>query len=451
MRRGRFKRTAAGGTLKVGVAAVDITPPCNVGLLMSSSHGLWAPFKSVRKPLHARILALEGAGRKVVLVSLDLLGLSGRVLGGWAQFKRSLTSGAGGLLPYDVVLACTHTHTSPETMALTGLYRTAPFKAWVQAIQSNIAQGIAAALEASTPCNVALISTELAGFSLQRRIPTSCGIKMSDSLQPIPRDWMDREPIDHRVRALVFDDQNGAPLATLGHAVCHPVHEMCNPQVSPDFPGEFCSALASAPIAGFPIYLNGTAGDVNPPTVSAGAEAAIRHGQALARAVTDAWDARTGIPAPLLRFRRKSVSLPVRSLNGTPTGRRCTAHISALRIGPVALLFLPGEIFVETGRKIESQSPFPTTLITTLCESTIGYVPTERAFREGGYEVGPGKWSFLQPAAEPLLVEASVALLQQLRVPKQARTSPGSVRSSSHTTQLCPAAETRLTMSNPDE
>jgi neutral ceramidase len=428
MRRGRFKQSATGGALKAGVAAVDITPPCNAGLLMSSSQGLWAPFESVRKPLHARILALESAGRKVVLVSLDLLGLSGRALGGWARFKRSLAP-AGGLLPQDVVLACTHTHASPETMALTGLYRTAPFQAWVRTIQRNIAQGIAAALEASKPCNIALISTELAGFSLQRRIPTACGIKMSDSLQPIPPEWMDRDPIDHRVRALVFNGQDGIPLATLGHATCHPVHEMCIPQVSPDFPGEFCSALASNPMAGFTIYLNGTAGDVNPPTVSAGAETAMRHGDALARAVTNAWDARTAIPAPLLRFRRKSVSLPVRLLNGTAARRNCIAHISALRIGPIALLFLPGEIFIETGRKIESQSPFPTTIVTTLCESTIGYVPTERAFREGGYEVGPGKWSFVQPAAEPLLVEASVALLQQLRLVKQARTSPAFVQS----------------------
>ncbi len=94
------------------------------------------------------------------------------------------------------------------------------------------------------------------------------------------------------------------------------------------------------------------------------------------------------------------------------------AHPSALQIGSLALLFLPGEIFVQTGESIERRSPFPTTLITSLAESSIGYVPTPRAFSEGGYEIGPGKWSFLQPAAEPLLVESAVELLTELWLSK---------------------------------
>jgi len=417
MPKGCIPENRSTGPFKAGVAAADITPPNEVGLLMSSAKGLWAPFDSVRKPLQARVLALESSGRKAVVVSLDLLGLNGRALGGWDHFKQGLTQGSANLRPRDVVLTCTHTHTSPETLALTTLYRTHPFQDWVEMIQARIARAIAQAIEAANPCRVDLISTELRGFSLQRRIPTPSGIRMSDGLQPIRPEWMDREPIDHRVRALVFRGEDGSPLATLGHAACHPVHEMCIPQVSPDFPGEFCLAMSSAHKFGFSMYLNGAAGDVNPPTVCGGAKAALRHGRALARVVADAAAQRLEIPATTFQLRRKSISLPTRSLKDGGVGRTCIAHLAAIQIGPMGLLFLPGEIFVETGRKIERQSPFATTLVTSLSESTIGYVPTARAFREGGYEIGPGKWSFLQPEAEPRLVKAAVGLLQQLWSP----------------------------------
>ena len=71
----------------------------------------------------------------------------------------------------------------------------------------------------------------------------------------------------------------------------------------------------------------------------------------------------------------------------------CIARFSALRIGSLAFLFLPGEPFMETAWAIEKDSPFEHTIIVGYSENNIGYIPTEEAFGLGGYEVGPGKWS----------------------------------------------------------
>ena len=407
--------SSVSGTLRAGVAMADITPPLEVGLLMSSVESRWAPFQSVRLPLKARALVLESGNERVALVALDLLALNGTVVGGWTPFKRALSLAVSHwVAPERIVLICTHTHTAPESGAITNLYREASFRGWLAQVRSALACAIREAADNVESCSVAVASSELRGFSLQRRIPTPSGIKMSDSLQPIPPAWLDREPVDHRVHGLWFRRWNGSGIATVGHAACHPVHEMCIPQVSSDFPGEFCAALKAASDCGLPLFFNGAAGDINPSTVSGGADTASRHGRALAEVLSAAApQARMLVPRPFA-FARRTASLPMRSMKGTAVRRGCRACLSGLRLGSLAMLFLPGEIFVETARAIERVSPFEHTLIGGFAESTIGYVPTPLAFREGGYEIGPGKWSFLQPEAEPLLRKEAVALLENL-------------------------------------
>ena len=103
-----------------GAAKIDITPPLNVGILMSSIEGKWSPFKAIRKPLYARVVVLTAGTQQVAIVSLDLLGLTDTSVGGWERFKRSL----GEIIPKDnIIIHSTHTHSAPETLALTALYK----------------------------------------------------------------------------------------------------------------------------------------------------------------------------------------------------------------------------------------------------------------------------------------------------------------------------------------
>src|SRR4051812_46048788 len=69
-----------------GAASAEITPPLEVGLLMSSVDAVWAAFEGIQSPLMARALVLQPAGRAggdgvaaepVAVVALDLLGLNG--------------------------------------------------------------------------------------------------------------------------------------------------------------------------------------------------------------------------------------------------------------------------------------------------------------------------------------------------------------------------------------
>lgn len=88
-----------------------------------------------------------------------------------------------------------------------------------------------------------------------------------------------------------------------------------------------------------------------------------------------------------------------------------------LSFGDLAIVFLPGEPFVETAFDIEAQSPFPVTIVGGFGENNIGYLPTEAAFDEGGYETGPGKWSFLPRGSDNVLRLNALELLNRLHIP----------------------------------
>jgi neutral ceramidase len=395
--------------LQAGAAVADITPPLEVGLLTSSVAGTYAPFTAVRLPLKARVVVLVSGAEKVALVSLDLLALNDTSVDGWDDFKAALSD---EIAPANIILTCTHTHTAPESVALSELYLTAEYRRWLHEIKARIKNAIRQALQAATACSVSIGSTRLEGYSLQRRVPTAAGITMSDALQPVSAEMMAREPIDRRVHAIRFHSNSGDAIATIVHAVCHPVHEMCLPHVSPDFPGELCMALEGSGGSGVALFLNGAAGDINPPTVSGGAEAARRHGQALANVVQQA-----GWITPevgTLAFQHLEMDVPVRSTVHVSNPLDALARLNGIAIGPLAIVFLPGEPFTDTALEIEYRSPFAYTLVAAYAENSIGYVPTMEAFEAGGYETGPGKWSFLAPVTAQLMEEAALHLLDQL-------------------------------------
>jgi hypothetical protein len=94
-------------------------------------------------------------------------------------------------------------------------------------------------------------------------------------------------------------------------------------------------------------------------------------------------------------------------------GDRLPVEVDVMALGKdVALVFLPGEVFVELGLAIKQASPFRTTLVIELsnCKETL-YIPTRVAYAGGGYEVVN---SALQPGSGEMLAEAAVRLLRDI-------------------------------------
>ncbi len=87
-------------------------------------------------------------------------------------------------------------------------------------------------------------------------------------------------------------------------------------------------------------------------------------------------------------------------------------EVQVFRIGEdTAIVGLPGEVFVELGLAIKEASPFETTLVIELTNRHIAYVPTEKAFAQGGYETINSR---LAPGSGEMMVALAIRLLNEL-------------------------------------
>ncbi len=399
----------------VGAGVGEITPPLEVGLLMSSGRELWEPFEGVRLPIHARALVVEKNDRRIALVALDLLGLAGEAVGGMDQFKQRACAAAGQVVrPDELILASSHTHSSPEAAALTDLYRTQPFQKWLERLAQGIGTAVRAAAESARPCRLMTGCHPAPGMTVNRRIRTTRGIASVRQQLPPEEVTGPEGPNDDWVRVAAFVDASGSPAAILVNFTAHPVLEMCIKQVSPDYPGEMCRELRQRHPGAVPLFLQGATGNINPPTMDRSADNSRQYGQRLAELVDRALENGEPVDGDELALRRKTIELPVRSVTGEPEPEPLSTSIAALRIGSAAFVFLPGEPFVEIALAIRRASPWPFTAVVGYAEDYIGYIPTDRAFRNGGYEVRPGRWSRLAPGSEGIVCDEAVRLLASL-------------------------------------
>jgi neutral ceramidase len=92
-------------------------------------------------------------------------------------------------------------------------------------------------------------------------------------------------------------------------------------------------------------------------------------------------------------------------------------ELQVLRIGDLALVALPGEIFVSLGQGIKADSPFPLTAVVGLANDYVGYVPTRAAFDQGGYETWAARSAWPAPGTGEAMVAAALSLLRALTPP----------------------------------
>jgi hypothetical protein len=92
------------------------------------------------------------------------------------------------------------------------------------------------------------------------------------------------------------------------------------------------------------------------------------------------------------------------------------SEIQGIRIGDLALIGLPGEVFVETGLEIKARarSRGIKAVVVELANDYLGYLPTDQAFSDGGYEVGVARSLGFGPGLERSLLEEAKAILRDL-------------------------------------
>src|SRR5579884_464581 len=126
---------------RAGFAKVILTPPLDVELC---GYGVYLGRRAtqVHDDLFARALVLEDdAGERVLLLALDLVGLSREV----SEAIEHQAGEAIGLAGERVLVGCTHTHSGPATALLNGWGAMEP--SYVATIPARCAEAAASAAE----------------------------------------------------------------------------------------------------------------------------------------------------------------------------------------------------------------------------------------------------------------------------------------------------------------
>lgn len=450
------------GPVYAGAASVRITPPLGVELAGSFSRLLAT---AIHDDLYAHALVLDNGAVRLALVSLDLICIPGHLV---AQGRR-LIEARCGIPPGHVLIACTHTHSAPAT---TGLLGADPDPTYVAELPERIAAAVALAASQARPARLGWATGHEPRVSFNRRYHMRDGTVRMNPGRANPDILRPAGPIDSEIGVLYAEALDGQPVAVVVSFALHYVGVDSSTEVSADYFGHFARQMQERYGRDFQtIFFNGCSGDINAIDVAnphqlAGHREAARVAAILADDV-HALLARMALTAdavlgavqrwPVLPRRSQTaedIELARRILANPPerpraggipsegpfswvTGQpipdaqlqqyarevlhlaampeQIQTEVQALRVGEATIVALPGEIFVELGLAIKARSPFATTLLVELANDYIGYVPTTKAFLEGGYETWAARSALPAPGAGELLVEHATATLAALQ------------------------------------
>ncbi len=450
------KVAIAAGDLQAGMAAVDITPPVPYRMCGYFNERLST---GIHDPLQAKAIVLREGDRQLAMVFCDLVGISTEI----SLRAREAAEKKTGIPKDNILIACTHTHTGPlfrcalrdyfheQAIAKHGSdpYEKIDYPA---VLANGVAEAVARAHAALRPAALAAGVAKETGLSFNRRFHMKDGSVVFNPGKLNPNIVRPAGPIDPDVDVvLVRDAADSRPLASLTVFALH-LDTTGGTLYSADYPYWMEQSLREEFGKGFiSLFGNGTCGDINhinfmSAHAQPGGVETKRIGQALAAKLKGEIPKLKALRQPRLAVRTETVLAPLQKYTpeeiawakasmdkiGTDKlsfldqvkaykimdlqsrkGDLLPIFVQTFRIGDeVALVALPGEVFVELGLAIKRASPFPVTMVVELAHDTPDYVPTRKAFAEGSYETVNSR---IQPGGGEMAVEAAIRLLRQLR------------------------------------
>lgn len=94
-------------------------------------------------------------------------------------------------------------------------------------------------------------------------------------------------------------------------------------------------------------------------------------------------------------------------------GEERQAWLQVIRLGEIALVGVPAELFARLGLALRRRSPFRHTFVIGLANGTLGYVGDRAAYDLGGYQLWAGWHSASEPGTGEAMVEQALAMLHE--------------------------------------
>ena len=431
------------GPLRIATFEIDVTPPLGAPLC----DGLVPPAASVDDPLSCRGIVILGAGEPIVLCALDWVGIGN---GGYQAWREALAA-AAGTSPSRVAVHATHAHDAPgcdfdteKLLAEHDLSGAAFDVMFARQTMERAAVALKEAIDRAQPVtHIGAAKAAVEQFASNRRVIGSDG-KVKYWRGSATRDADARaEPegiIDPHVYLVGFWSGE-TPLAALSYYACHPQSHYGKGVVSCDTVGlarninEHHSGVRQ-------IHFNGAGGNVAAGKYNDGSPAnRDLLARRLAVGMERAWASmsRRPIRATDVDWRLVSVALaPSPSLSAPdllavlrdaskPLKHRVQAardliwlrrsqrgdkvDLTCLSLGPVRIVHMPGELFVEYQLAAAKMRPDLFVAMAAYGDYGMGYIGTAAAYPQGGYEVNHGI-SLVAPEVEDVLMTAMRELLK---------------------------------------
>jgi hypothetical protein len=430
----------ADGLLKVGVFAVDASPP--IGSPMA-----YDPTKEVVHPLSCRGAVLVGADEPIVLCAVDWIGIGND---GHAEFRKALAQ-ATGTTADRVAVHTLHQHDAPHCdfsadrlLATRGINREVFDADFARGVMARAAEAAREArAQARSVTHLGLGQAEVEKVASNRRILGPDGkvqyVRYTACTDPNVRD-MPVGTIDPMLKMISLWDRD-TPVVALSFYATHPQSYYRTGQANPDFPGMARDQRQKA--TGIPhVHFDGAGGNIGAGKWNDGSPAnrqvlTDRVAEGMARA----WEAtvKSPVTAADLGWESTPVALPpaphldearllatlddetakvgdrAKAANDLAWLRRCkageTIDVACLRLGSARVLHLPGELFVEYQLAAQGMRPDRFVAMAAYGDYGPGYIGTEVAYSEGGYETQPSS-SLVAPGVERVLMDAIRHLLR---------------------------------------
>jgi len=441
--------------LTAGVAVVDITPP--TGYRMS---GYFRERLSTgtSNPLYAKGIVLKQGEERAAMVFCDIIGISLDV----SSRARRQAAERTGIPARNILIAATHSHTGP--LYFGGLRKhfhdvavaehgSDPYEQvdYPSELVAKLVRVITRANKGARPIRLEAGSAAQEGLSFNRRFHMKNGTVRFNPGILNPDIVRAAGPIDPEVGIVFFRGlDKSRPGAALVNFALH-LDTVGGTEYAADYPYYLEEYLR---LEGYDdkfvlLFGTGACGDINHIDVTKKERLKTAYiGRTLAETVRAGTDHLKSVAKPALAVRSEVVCVPLQRYgpdeiarareNIKKVGTRALSFLEQVEaykilaiemrgsdtIGlevqvfrlsrDVAVVGLPGEVFVDLGLAIKGASPFATTLVIELCQDAPGYIPTKKAFAEGSYETVNSR---IAPGGGEMMAEAAVRLLKALAQP----------------------------------
>ena len=400
---------------------------------------IWAtPLVKAEEPLWAKGILLESGSDRYVLCTVDWCEICNETD---LAFRESLAAGAGTTASR-VVVHSVHQHASAyadkgahdllDKASNPPLHLSDKFLEDLSARLGKAAQEARGRLEPFD--RVGLGEARVERVASTRRLRGEDGkiiVRFSGGGADPKLAEAPEGPIDPLLKTITLS-MGEQPLARLHYYATHPQTFCCDGRASADFVGAAREALERKEGA-FQLYFTGCAGDVTAGKYNDGSpKARADLGERLLAGMEAAIRATRFGPAPAVVWRTAPLSLPLRRDKGYAPedlrakllntkgsdGSRVYAgamalsfveraarplDVSSLELGGVRILHLPGEPMLDFQLFAQKLKPEGFVAVAGYCDCGPGYVCTDAAYVEGGYEPTA---SNAAPGSEALLKKA---------------------------------------------